>query len=375
MDYFWWPYVMPSWSPRRVSGHHLGWHYRSKKPAKREVICVNNGEAQLLNIDAGNQFASPTLDMAAYQCVVEKLPAVVLSGDLGVLSGLDLPCLKRLEPTLKQIGLAGLNSRSPRRWCLQLLVAVMSAISLSACSPSEVTFHTPEAYPERLSEWGLINLDRGQLQVSDQTVVYQMNTALFSDYALKLRTLYLPEGTKGIYDMPETFALPVGSIISKTFLYPKNDQGELLTVSEWDENPDAINLAQYELIETRVAGSTKPWLGRPALYLARRRRLSQPYRHNTISYAGWWTSSELLGAQQKSARPATQPTIRRKTYTAHWHQSPTPRSLQHGLWSKSADLFTRTRLARSFEPLASTQCAMGKCQRDTGTPSTQLLGY
>jgi len=76
----------------------------------------------------------------------------------------------------------------------------MSAISLSACSPSEVTFHTPEAYPERLSEWGLINLDRGQLQVSDQTVVYQMNTALFSDYALKLRTLYLPEGTKGIYD-------------------------------------------------------------------------------------------------------------------------------------------------------------------------------
>lgn len=57
------------------------------KPAKREVICVNNGDAQLLNIDAGNQFASPTLDMAAYQCVVEKLPAVVLSGDLGASAG------------------------------------------------------------------------------------------------------------------------------------------------------------------------------------------------------------------------------------------------------------------------------------------------
>ncbi len=164
----------------------------------------------------------------------------------------DVPCLKRLEPTLKQIGLAGVTRRPPRRWCLHLLVAVTIAISLSACSPAEVTFHTPEAYPERLSEWGLINLDRGQLHVSDQTVVYQMNTALFSDYALKLRTLYLPEGTKGTYDTSETFALPVGSIISKTFLYPKNDQGELLTVSEWDGNPDAITLAQYELIETRL---------------------------------------------------------------------------------------------------------------------------
>lgn len=57
------------------------------KPPGREVICVDNGKAQLLNIDAGNQFASPTLDMAPHQCAVEKLPAVVLSGNLDASPG------------------------------------------------------------------------------------------------------------------------------------------------------------------------------------------------------------------------------------------------------------------------------------------------
>jgi hypothetical protein len=48
------------------------------KPADREVICVDNGDALLLNIDAINEFANPSLDMAAYQCRVEKLSAIEL---------------------------------------------------------------------------------------------------------------------------------------------------------------------------------------------------------------------------------------------------------------------------------------------------------
>jgi parallel beta-helix repeat protein len=57
-----------------------------EKPENRDVICVDNGDVQLLNIDAGNRFANPTLDMTPYQCVVEKLPAVVLSGKLSALA-------------------------------------------------------------------------------------------------------------------------------------------------------------------------------------------------------------------------------------------------------------------------------------------------
>ena len=49
------------------------------KPAGREVICVDNGDAKLLSIDASNEFANPTVDMTPYQCQIEKLTPIELS--------------------------------------------------------------------------------------------------------------------------------------------------------------------------------------------------------------------------------------------------------------------------------------------------------
>ena len=43
-----------------------------------QVICVNNGDAELLSIDAGNEYANPGVDMAAHQCEVAKLSPVTL---------------------------------------------------------------------------------------------------------------------------------------------------------------------------------------------------------------------------------------------------------------------------------------------------------
>ena len=70
------------------------------------------------------------------------------------------------------------------------LLAAASVFLLAACGPSEVTVHDANDYPDRLSDWGLVSLDGEQLVISDQSLVYELNTALFSDYALKLRTLY-----------------------------------------------------------------------------------------------------------------------------------------------------------------------------------------
>ena len=132
------------------------------------------------------------------------------------------------------------------------LLAAASAFLLTACGPNEVTNHGAEDYPDRLSDWGLVSLDGEQLVLSDQSLVYELNTALFSDYALKLRTLYLPEGSQGKFDATQTFDLPVGSVISKTFLYPKDSSGALLTSTNWNGNPSAIRTSDYELIETRL---------------------------------------------------------------------------------------------------------------------------
>ena len=99
---------------------------------------------------------------------------------------------------------------------------------------------------------GIVSLEGQQLKVSDQALVYEVNTALFSDYALKLRTLYLPEGTHANFDATDNFTLPVGSIISKTFIYPKTQSGALLTSSDWNGDPSAIQTNDFELMETRL---------------------------------------------------------------------------------------------------------------------------
>ncbi len=46
---------------------------------EQPVICVQNGDAELLNIDAANEFANPVVNMASHDCTVEKLSAVSLN--------------------------------------------------------------------------------------------------------------------------------------------------------------------------------------------------------------------------------------------------------------------------------------------------------
>ncbi len=51
-----------------------------QKSGPEHAICVRNGDALLLNIDAPNGFANPSVDMSAHRCDHEKLREIVLAG-------------------------------------------------------------------------------------------------------------------------------------------------------------------------------------------------------------------------------------------------------------------------------------------------------
>ena len=51
-----------------------------EKDSATPVICVDNGDAQLLSIDAGNEFANAGVDMTRHTCSVPKLAPVELAG-------------------------------------------------------------------------------------------------------------------------------------------------------------------------------------------------------------------------------------------------------------------------------------------------------
>jgi uncharacterized repeat protein (TIGR03806 family) len=123
---------------------------------------------------------------------------------------------------------------------------------LSGCGQSEVRHFDADKYPQELSDWGIIELEGAQLIVNDSAMVYALNTGLFSDYALKLRTVFIPEGQSADYHPEDTFAMPVGSVISKTFFYPKDSQGRLMITSTWKGNPMDVSTATHQLVETRL---------------------------------------------------------------------------------------------------------------------------
>jgi uncharacterized repeat protein (TIGR03806 family) len=75
--------------------------------------------------------------------------------------------------------------------------------------------------PAKLSSYRFFTWDPAVGFAFNQRVVpYDVNTALFSDYALKQRAIYVPDGAAAAYDPEQPLAFPVGSAIIKTFYFP-----------------------------------------------------------------------------------------------------------------------------------------------------------
>jgi uncharacterized repeat protein (TIGR03806 family) len=129
---------------------------------------------------------------------------------------------------------------------------VLTGLAISAlllgCTDQTPVFHA-EDNPQRLSDWNLFELTESELIPSDESLVFRPANQLFTDYAQKLRTLWIPDGRQASL-LDNEIDYPVGTVVSKTFYYPANEQGELLKETDLAEH--SIELARNRLIETRL---------------------------------------------------------------------------------------------------------------------------
>lgn len=127
--------------------------------------------------------------------------------------------------------------------------------SLPAANPRLSRNITPKPIPGLLSEWGQLAVAGDALQVGENVVVYDLNTPLFTDYALKLRTIWMPDGRQAQYREGDTLDFPVGTVITKTFFYARaGDDGAVARGNgHAPVTPDGrLDLADVQLIETRI---------------------------------------------------------------------------------------------------------------------------
>lgn len=142
---------------------------------------------------------------------------------------------------------------------VRLFVAslLLPAIAAGCGSGRPAVVLQPEASPpERLSDWGLVFEHRGRLVVNEAARPYVLNTPLFSDYALKLRAVWMPDGTTAEWRDAGPFEFPVGTVISKTFFYPAAEESGgvpiVHKVADTAYAEGSIDLARYRVLETRL---------------------------------------------------------------------------------------------------------------------------
>jgi uncharacterized repeat protein (TIGR03806 family) len=156
--------------------------------------------------------------------------------------------------------------RHPRRWRLAGVLFAVVALGLGACSKGRGEVHTfvEDPFPEKLSGWGLFQGTGWTLEPRAGVIPYELNTPLFSDHAEKYRTIWMPPGQAAVYRDAEAFELPVGTILSKTFMYPMDGivpaaAGSRRTAGNVDK--------RFRLVETRILVHAKRgWVALPYVW-------------------------------------------------------------------------------------------------------------
>lgn len=145
---------------------------------------------------------------------------------------------------------------------MRLILAAGIALLCAACSaqpqaPAPEPSYIADGRPAALEAWGQVARRGDALVLGEGVTAYGLNTALFSDYALKLRTVWMPDGAgPAAYHETDTFGFPVGTVITKTFFYPLAEGGfdQVSARGRLEDHFDGtqLDLTGVRLIETRV---------------------------------------------------------------------------------------------------------------------------
>ncbi len=167
------------------------------------------------------------------------------------------------------------------------------SLGLEQSESKSINSFMAEEVPFNLSAWGLFHISNGKLILHSDAIPYHLNTPLFSDYAHKFRSIWTPKNTKIKILGNGDLEFPVGSILTKTFYYPRiNFKDSLLKASQIDKAHSegaSIELANNHLIETRLLiKQQNGWLALPYVW-------NEQQTKATLEVTGGTQQVELIG--------------------------------------------------------------------------------
>lgn len=143
------------------------------------------------------------------------------------------------------------------------ILGISILIFISCASPKQTQVQLPEEgeFFTNLSEYGIFN----DFKPNAQLVKYEVTNALFTDYAIKDRYVYVPEGSKATLKQDGFFDWPAGSMMVKNFSYSSEQIGKprvmetrllIKDLSEWKAISYVWNEEQTEAKISKVGDIT-----------------------------------------------------------------------------------------------------------------------
>jgi uncharacterized repeat protein (TIGR03806 family) len=133
----------------------------------------------------------------------------------------------------------------------RLLVIASAAVlalgchaSDTRCTPGSAQVVGDSSFPSTLDAFCQVDIQNAEVTPLDPRVTpFDLNTPLFSDYAVKARTVWLPSGAEVPYASDGAFAFPVGTVITKSFGWPADMRVAGAPV-RWVETRVLVNTAE-----------------------------------------------------------------------------------------------------------------------------------
>lgn len=119
----------------------------------------------------------------------------------------------------------------------------------------------------KLSDYGFFEMPLASLRPAANVYPYELNTPLFTDYALKQRFIFIPEGFVANYQEEKVLDFPEGTVLIKNFHYDETQLAEgrsriietrllILENDEWKALPYIWNEDQTDAFLEITGGET-----------------------------------------------------------------------------------------------------------------------
>lgn len=153
------------------------------------------------------------------------------------------------------------------RAIITIFFAAMMLYVKGLYAESGVRYFSAHPYPTKLSEWRIFLFRDGAVNLNQGVLPYELKNPLFSDYAEKFRTIWVPESEKIEYAEAGAFRFPLKGILTKTFAYKREHLSQPCAESGLRFEGHLKVLIGQCLIETRLLIHTENgWIGLPYIW-------------------------------------------------------------------------------------------------------------